>query len=37
LRLDEETFGNTWWCGLNIRKGQIDDGCEMDIGVWALI
>jgi hypothetical protein len=27
-----ETFGNTWWRGLDIRKGRIDDGCEMDIG-----
>jgi hypothetical protein len=36
LRL-EKTFRNTWWRGLNIRKGWIDDGCKTDIGARALI
>jgi hypothetical protein len=33
----EKTFGNTWWRGLNIRKGRIDDGCKTDIGAGALM
>jgi hypothetical protein len=37
LRFDKETFGNMWWRGLNIRKGQVDDGCMTDIGAGALI
>jgi hypothetical protein len=37
LFLEKETFGNTWWRGLNIRKGWNDDGCKMDIGTKALI
>jgi hypothetical protein len=37
LRLEEEAFGNTWWRGLNIRKGWIDDGCKTDIDIGALI
>jgi hypothetical protein len=37
LRLEEETFGNTWWRGLNIRKGRIGDGCKTDIDAGALI
>jgi hypothetical protein len=36
-RLGEEAFGNAWWRGLNIKKGWIDDGCEMDVGAGALI
>jgi hypothetical protein len=35
--LEKEAFGNTWWRGLNIRKGRIDNGCETDIGAEALI
>jgi hypothetical protein len=35
--LEEEAFGNAWWRGLNIKKGRIDDGCEMDIGAGTLI
>jgi hypothetical protein len=37
LCLEKETFGNTLWCGLSIRKGRIDDRCKMDIDVGALI
>jgi hypothetical protein len=37
LCLEKETFGNTWWRGLNIRKGRIDDECKMDIGAGALM
>jgi hypothetical protein len=37
LCLEGEAFGNTWWPGLNIRKGRIDDGCKTDIGAGALI
>jgi hypothetical protein len=37
LCLEMEAFGNTWWRGLSIRKGRIDDGCKTDIGVGALI
>jgi hypothetical protein len=36
-RLEEEAFGYAWWCGLNIKKGWIDDGCETDNGAGALI
>jgi hypothetical protein len=37
LRLKEEASGNTWWRGLDIRKGRIDDEYEMDISAGALI
>jgi hypothetical protein len=37
LRLDEETFRNTWWRVLNVRKGQIVDECKTDIDAGALI
>jgi hypothetical protein len=37
LRFKKEDFGNAWWRGPDIRKGQIDDGYKMDIGVEALI
>jgi hypothetical protein len=37
LRLKKEAFGNTWWRGPDIRKGRIDDGCEMDISAGTLI
>jgi hypothetical protein len=37
LHLKKEVFGNTWWRGLNIMKGRIDDGCKTDIGAGALI
>jgi hypothetical protein len=37
LHFEVEAFGNTWWRGLSIRKGRIDDGCKTDIGAGALI
>jgi hypothetical protein len=37
LRLEDEAFGSTWWCDLNMRKGRIDDGCKTHIGTGALI
>jgi hypothetical protein len=37
LCLEKEAFRNTWWRGLNIRKGRIDDGCKTKIGARALI
>jgi hypothetical protein len=35
--LGKGVFGNAWWRVLNIKKGQIDDGCDTDIGAGALI
>jgi hypothetical protein len=32
-RLEERTFGNTWWRGLNVKKERIDDRCKT--GHWC--